>query len=582
MKFKHVFISFLIIAIAILGSCSIGGEGSITALKVVISDTSIVESRSLFASAGDIARILLTVTYTDSQEEIISNYALTENAVSGEWEGTVENVVTGFDVTIDADAQNIANETIFEGTTLVAVSAGGAIVEITLFPVAADVSLALPVIERISRPALIKEGDTAEVQARFSGISDEAYTYELTAPTGAGTFSLSDGVPGDAVLSDVITMGSSSYRLETFFTAGAPGAYVDFILKISNEAGYSVSNTFDIQIAELGSALIETIFSPVITGINITRTAGGLVWEAIVDAANDPVNLSFTWNFVDEDFNINFSDPAVNPALLADYNGNQGTVSVTVEDTLIGGSTTVEIFLVRDFFAPAPELIVEENPMSGVALFTNTSFVQYSTNYYSEAYTLEQSLLGLASAPEVTPFTEYDAAGLTTALDGKAAVAFPSFYDYGYPTLAADAITAIQNFVNDGGVLLKFDMTYQDWQFMNMLFSWSINDATYHYSSDTLNLNGTAAAGTVFETAASSLYAPNPQLAYVNKSQLPAGALSIYEPNWDPANWSGLLYIPYGSGYIVWFGNGWYNMLPIGSEDGGWLELLELALSLNN
>ena len=56
---------------------------------------------------------------------------------------------------------------------------------------------------------------------------------------------------------------------------------------------------------------------------------------------------------------------------------------------------------------------------------------------------------------------------------------------------------------------------------------------------------------------------------------LPAGALDIY----DYAGASAVSLIPLGSGTIVFLGFDWYNAAPIGTQDGGWLNVLARAVT---
>ncbi|MCW8984742.1 MAG: IPTL-CTERM sorting domain-containing protein, partial [Thermoanaerobaculales bacterium] len=61
-------------------------------------------------------------------------------------------------------------------------------------------------------------------------------------------------------------------------------------------------------------------------------------------------------------------------------------------------------------------------------------------------------------------------------------------------------------------------------------------------------------------------------------SSLPPGSLVIYEANTGPAD-SVVTLIPEGAGWIVFFGWDWYNGAPTGSEDGGWLEVLDRGVN---
>src|SRR5262249_44288336 len=56
---------------------------------------------------------------------------------------------------------------------------------------------------------------------------------------------------------------------------------------------------------------------------------------------------------------------------------------------------------------------------------------------------------------------------------------------------------------------------------------------------------------------------------------LPVGAKSLYE---TAAGVSALVQIPFGEGTIFFVGWDWYDAAPVGSQDGGWLGVLDAAV----
>src|SRR5262249_37595118 len=72
--------------------------------------------------------------------------------------------------------------------------------------------------------------------------------------------------------------------------------------------------------------------------------------------------------------------------------------------------------------------------------------------------------------------------------------------------------------------------------------------------------------------------APNyPSFGLYNFS-LPPGGLSIY--GITGISVSTVAMIPYGAGTLIYMGWNWYNAVPRGSQDGGWVEVLADAMQV--
>ena len=89
----------------------------------------------------------------------------------------------------------------------------------------------------------------------------------------------------------------------------------------------------------------------------------------------------------------------------------------------------------------------------------------------------------------------------------------------------------------------------------------------------TYELNATDAAGTSFEGGPATI--PSPSATVAVSATLPTGSLSIYTTvgGSDPS----VVVIPHGSGEIILMGWDWFNAAPVGTEDGGWLDVLSRA-----
>ena len=528
--------------------------------EVNIQITALEGAKGFLGGIADITSLSVNV-YNDTRLVNEGDFSMTETSPSV-WEGTVTGLIVGDDYAFTASALDSSGAEIYTGSSVVTGIADLQPITIQLVGVESVGVFEFPVIKTIYRPIDVLINSANDIIILLNGQTDETLSYELTADAGAGSFDISIGE---------ITLAGTSATLKRVFTASSTTGSYTISVKIANSVGYTVETSFPLEVRTQASGTFTAQMAPVVNGLSMTLISATEIQFA-VDVDNEAgQTLTYAWSFTPAGVPPTFIDVTTANPTLQSYDDNGGDLELTVTDNL-GASLTVTVSIPEGIMPNVAQI------MPIVSLFTDTNWVSMNGNYYDEGSSLLSTFNSLGYI--VNEFTGITQSDFQNAIGPKRVLVFPSFYDYGYPTLASDAKTTIQTFVNDGGVLLKFDMTYQDYQFMNSLFGWSISDATYHYPSDTVNLNGTAAAGTVFETAASSLYAPNLQLGYINKSQLPSGALSIYEPDWGPSSWSGLLYMPYGSGYIIWFGNGWHNMAPLGTEDGGWLDLIGLATSL--
>ena len=142
------------------------------------------------------------------------------------------------------------------------------------------------------------------------------------------------------------------------------------------------------------------------------------------------------------------------------------------------------------------------------------------------------------------------------------------------PGLTSGAKNIINEFVSIGGKLIMFLPGSGDLEeFLNDVFSFSIIGGGEGGASEPINI--TVAGSALFPSESS----PIPNLSGTNSldtSTLPAESVTIYEGS--GTNQSVVTMIPYGSGKIYVMGWDWYDASPLGSEDGGWLHLLESIL----
>jgi len=204
---------------------------------------------------------------------------------------------------------------------------------------------------------------------------------------------------------------------------------------------------------------------------------------------------------------------------------------------------------------------------ANIALFSDTNYVDYDPTFTddgSEASNVQASLE--AAGHTVTPFTGTTTAAWSAALAGADVLVIPEEVNNDIaPDLEAGAVTAVQNFVANGGGLLSFEQSYG---FLNSVFGYSLSD-----TGDTAPYNLTAGAtGTAFEGGPASL--PYNDSTYSNGS-LPGSASCMYESG--GGNCAVILFHE-GTGQIVHLAWDWYNAVPVGTEDSGWIAVLQNAV----
>jgi hypothetical protein len=205
---------------------------------------------------------------------------------------------------------------------------------------------------------------------------------------------------------------------------------------------------------------------------------------------------------------------------------------------------------------------------ANVALFADTTYVDYNVgNSSSEASNMQAALASVGNA--VTPFVGTDVGSWTTALAGKQVLVIPE-QEKG-PSLGGAlppaTITAIDTFVTGGGTLIVAE-DYRTPSFVNAVFGFSVVEA----GGGVGTLNAANAAGTRFAGGPPTLPVNNATNSNVTAS-LPAGAKCIYDAGANCTVWQ----VAHGAGLIVYLAWDFYNQAPVGTQDGGWNNVLFAA-----
>lgn len=207
-------------------------------------------------------------------------------------------------------------------------------------------------------------------------------------------------------------------------------------------------------------------------------------------------------------------------------------------------------------------------PGQPVGIFADETYVDYDPGTNSEASNLEAILSAAGHRP--TPFT-----GLDFAVGSYTVVAIPELEQAAlHSALSRAARVNLQSFVQEGGVLVTFaDFQRRDLALLSTLFGWSLVDAGT--TTATTSFDPSAAVGTPFASGPGSLAGLNQTLGVVTTS-LPAGAHALYVETTSTTVWL----VRYGQGWVLSLGWDFYDAAPVGSQNGGWLEVLLDAVEL--
>ena len=209
-----------------------------------------------------------------------------------------------------------------------------------------------------------------------------------------------------------------------------------------------------------------------------------------------------------------------------------------------------------------------------VALFFDPLYVDTSPSPNGEATNLLASLQ--SQGYTVTTFTGTSEQAWVDAMFGKQVLAIPELEGNPLsPALSEATKLRIAFFVSTGGTLMVFAPRSGDpLAIINEAFGFTLTAAPATTPPITLTA---AANGTPFAGGPATLPMNLNSVDAVKKSSLPPDAKVIYA---DAAGNSVVTLIPYQGGNIVILGWDWFDAAPAGSQDGGWLAVLDTAAGI--
>jgi hypothetical protein len=209
-----------------------------------------------------------------------------------------------------------------------------------------------------------------------------------------------------------------------------------------------------------------------------------------------------------------------------------------------------------------------------VALFFDPFYVDTSPAPDGEATNLLASLQ--QAGYTVTTFTGTSETEWRTAMAGKRLLVIPELENNPLsPDLDARTKLFIASFVAQGGSLVVVAPRSGDpLAVINEAFGFAMTAA--QFVTPPISLTG-AAAGTPFEGGPATLPLNLSSVDAVLASSLPPEARAIYT---DADGNSVVTQIPSQGGNILILGWDWFDAAPLGTQDGGWLAVLDSAGSV--
>lgn len=294
----------------------------------------------------------------------------------------------------------------------------------------------------------------------------------------------------------------------------------------------------------------------------------------VVAGVNAPLATGVIGGFGNNNtFDFSFTVPAAtfNAAL---FGGSLDlTVALSSAVNVFGGVNAATVTVAYD--SGSTEIGARKLSGAQVLLFDNGAFVDTAGSSSSEADNLRAALQSLGHV--VTDFTGTTGAALDAALFGKEVIVFPEFEIANFAPSAGFA-AELRAFIARGGTLvISGDVDNGDEAFLNSVFGYSLvngSDSTFGFP----DIAKTAAANTVPTFGDDPATLPTANGTYnTTIGSLPSTAKVLYTaPNGDAAVWAAA----YGTGQVVFLSFDFFDAAPVGSQDGGWLQVLDSAISV--
>ncbi len=261
----------------------------------------------------------------------------------------------------------------------------------------------------------------------------------------------------------------------------------------------------------------------------------------------DAPPLAYQWQF----FSTNLAGATSSCLTLIGVSTDQaGPYSVVVTNTCGAVTSAVATLTVVTGVVP-------------VAVFDDPRYMDTGGSLQAESDTIQASLINLGFF--VTTFTNIEEATVANSI-----LLFPEQETGALATdLSLTTRAALSNFVASGRLMVVHGAAGRGSALINTVFGLTLTES----GTSSTYVQTTDANGTHF--ADDPVLITNLSLCItLSKASLPAGARSIYEN----AGATAVALMPFGGGRIIYLAWDWYNAIPLGTANGGWLTVLESAV----
>ncbi len=370
---------------------------------------------------------------------------------------------------------------------------------------------------------------------------------------------------------DAVADGDSPWSVSVGPTASSDTLYSGLVAKLVTGIAH------DDDATDQGSAIAPIDISSILTSLApyASEVGGGSSYYVLNGLAAGVNSISLSGVHGDVSLYV--------------YSGSDFTTGLLCSSTVVGVaasefcsftapvSGTVYILVSAAAGTTGAAYAIDANTRFGIVLFTNASYVDYSSlaspGYGHEARNMRETLVSLPWAEPVTNFTGITSAEIDAALLGKHAFVIPEQEISSLNTaLTAAARSSIASFVSNGGTLVVNAPSTNGTTLLNGVFGFSTVSASVSTAS---TLNAAGSVGTPFAGGPASIPSNN-ATSGITTASLPPGSVSMYMNGSNAA----VAVIPYGTGHIVVLGWDWFDAVPLGTLNGGWVDVFFNGLKL--
>ncbi|HYO59407.1 RTX toxin [Archangium sp.] len=341
---------------------------SIQAADITLPAAESGQGRRLSAQAfsyADVKSIRIDVKEKGTGNVLYANFDLGLVPIENVWKGDLPFLPKGVALTFSARAfgapgTNGVAPLLFNGTLDQTFSFDNETVVITLSAANDKQTIQLPRIRKISVPKALGSDQSGNISFAVEATTGETLQYAITGASGGGTF---------YPVSGAITLSATTGTFVSQYVSPSVTTETDFehTVKVTNEAGHSVSTTFKTKVKPTGSsdgvkdAEVSVLFNPVINSIAARRVmgTGNVLFDAGVADDGDVSTLVYAWGFTATP-GTSFTPPpgfisgTSSTSTLENYTPLvQGKVELKVTDAK-GGTTTLFYNLTPDQFPDNP------------------------------------------------------------------------------------------------------------------------------------------------------------------------------------------------------------------------------------